>query len=81
MRREIDSYLENYWRIHIKMFEFTVTVKFRMNWAHFDDTLTNYIMSKVREQGLAKHVDRLEIERVKEVIRPEYEQTEPVKTE
>ena len=62
------------------MFEFTVTVKFRMNWAHFDDSLTNYVMSKVKDQGLARHVDKLEIERVKEVTRPEYEQMESVKT-
>ena len=51
----------------IKQFE--VTVRFRMSWAHFDQTLTDYIIS-VLKRDVAQHIDKIEIKRVKETPEP-----------
>jgi len=48
------------------MKEFRVTVRFRMSWAHFDSTLTDYIMNRLKIE-MAQHIDKLEIERVEPV--------------
>lgn len=43
--------------------DFVVTVRFRMQWHHFDDSLTNYIMVRLKNE-MAQHIDKLEIERI-----------------
>jgi len=48
------------------MKEFRVTVRFRMQWAHFDSSLTDYIMNRLKIE-MAQHIDKLEIERVEPV--------------
>lgn len=45
------------------MKEFRVTVTFRMTWPHFDSTLTDVIMSRLKAE-IAQHIDRIEVERV-----------------
>ena len=45
------------------MKEFRVTVRFRMSWAHFDSTLTDYVMTILKRE-MAQHIDKLEIERI-----------------
>ena len=47
-----------------------------MNWAHFDQTLSEYIIT-VLKRDVAQHIDKIEIKRVKE--RPE--PAEPAATE
>ena len=45
------------------MKQFRVTVRFRMAWSHFDSSLTDYIMNRLKNE-MAQHIDKLEIERV-----------------
>jgi len=48
------------------MKEFRVTVRFRMSWSHFDSSLTDYIMNRLKNE-MAQHIDKLEIERVEPI--------------
>jgi hypothetical protein len=34
-----------------------------MSWAHFDSTLTDYVMTILKRE-MAQHIDKLEIERI-----------------
>ena len=43
--------------------DFVVTVRFRMSWSHFDSSLTDYIMNRLKNE-MAQHIDKLEIVRL-----------------
>lgn len=45
------------------MKQFRVTVRFRMNWGHFDSSLTDYVMNRLKNE-MAQHIDLLQIERI-----------------